>query len=259
MSSLTSLNKNYTENHCSILIVEDDSNMRLVIKQALQVLGCKIIEVGNGLEAQEICKKKLPDVIVLDLMMPKMGGMEFMKWFRAAYQKPYVPVLMLTALSEIEDKIQGFDVGTDDYLVKPFNLQELRARVQALIKIKKLTNELYLRNEQLGNLNLKLQSAQQALLGKERELVTAQMAGATAHNLGQPVTAIALHCRLLEKNFENIFCNKEEASQQLTLAKKAVESIKKECKDINQVMERLKQANPQTVSSYVEGTKILDI
>ena len=188
-------------------------------------------------------------------MMPKMGGMEFMKWFRAEYQTPYIPVLMLTALAEIEDKIQGFDAGTDDYLVKPFNLQELQARIRALIKIKKLTNELYYRNEQLENLNLKLQTAQQALLAKERELVAAQMAGAAAHNLGQPVTAIALHCRLLEKNLESIIDNNEKVAQ----AKQAVEAIKKECKDINEVIERLKQANPQTVSNYVEGTKILDI
>lgn len=259
MALLNSLNKNPLEEKCTILIVEDDKNMRLIIKQALQVLECKIIEATNGLEAQEICKKSLPDVIALDLMMPKMGGMEFMKWFREEYQKPYVPVLMLTALSEIEDKIQGFAAGTDDYLVKPFNVLELQARVRALIKIKKLTNELYLRNEQLENLNLKLQSAQQALVAKERELVAAQMAGAAAHNLGQPVTAIALHCRLLEKNFENILNNKVEATEFLNQARKEVEAIKKECKGINEVMERLKQVNPQAVSSYVEGMKILDI
>ncbi len=252
---MTLLNKNKNEDKRIILIVEDDSNTRLIIKQSLQVLECKIVEAANGLEAQEICKKSLPDVIVLDLMMPKMGGMEFMKWFRAEYQTPYIPVLMLTALAEIEDKIQGFDAGTDDYLVKPFNLQELQARIRALIKIKKLTNELYYRNEQLENLNLKLQTAQQALLAKERELVAAQMAGAAAHNLGQPVTAIALHCRLLEKNLESIIDNNEKVAQ----AKQAVEAIKKECKDINEVIERLKQANPQTVSNYVEGTKILDI
>lgn len=254
MTLLTSLNKNSTDEKCTILIVEDDRNMRQIIKRTLQVLGCNIVEAGNGLEAQEICRKSLPDVIALDLMMPQMGGIEFMKWFRAEYQKPYVPVLMLTALSEIEDKIHGFDVGTDDYLVKPFNFQELQARIKVLIKIKKLTNELYLRNEQLENLNQKLQSTQQALVIKERELVTAQMAGAAAHNLGQPVTAIALHCRLLEKNLESI-----DNSEKVTQVRQAVESIKKECRDINEVMERLKQANPQVVSSYVEGIKILDV
>lgn len=252
MSPLKALFSNPDNKNSTILIVEDDSNMRLIIKQVLQVLGCKIIEAANGLEAQEICKKELPDLIALDLMMPKMGGLDFMKWFRAEYTKPYVPVLMLTALAEIEDKIHGFEVGADDYLVKPFNFQELLARVQVLLKIKILTNELYARNEQL-------QATQEALVNKERELVATQMAAAAAHNLGQPITSIALHCRLLEKNLDSVLNKKEDTLKLIEQSKKNIESIQKECKDIGEVVERLKQANPQAISSYVGDTKIVDI
>ena len=240
----------------TILIVDDDPDTRAIVRQTLAALGHFILEAEDGVVACARCNEQLPDVIVLDVMMPNMGGLEFIGWLRSTYSQSFVPILLLTALGTVENRVQGLDVGADDYLVKPFNYRELQARVQALLRIRRLTNDLYRRTEELQLVNQQLADAQAELLRKERELVTMQLAGAAAHSFGQPITTILLNCRIVERGLAT-----EQAAEekQLTDAKAALQSIQRECESMSVTLGRLKAVDPSKLKEYVGRLQILDI
>ena len=233
-----------------VLVVEDDADTRSIIRQSVVALGHFVVEAGDGLEAQAAVGQQLPDLILLDLMMPNMTGMEFMKWFRSEFPEPYTPVLMLTALGDVDHKVEGLTEGADDYQVKPFNYRELQARVQSLLRTKSLTSDLYRRTAELQEANERLSKMQAELIAKERELAAAEMAGAAAHNLGQPITTVLLHCRMLEKGLP---------SGTAKAALDAVAAIKSECEAMREVMVKLKSADARATTAYVGAATIIDI
>lgn len=245
-------------NQIVILVVEDDPSARDVVSQSLSALGYRIQQAADGLEAQKCCAEKLPDLIVSDIMMPNLDGKEFLRWLRGKYQPPlFIPVLMLTAKGEVENKVEGFALGADDYLVKPFHYKELQARVQALLRIKSLTINLLRRSEELEKLNRQLKEAQSALLIKERELVTMQLAGTAAHNLGQPVTALLLHCRMLEKQIAKLrAAGKEEFACEL---EQTAAAIGEEASRVQKILSDFVKADPSKAVQYLGDLKILDI
>jgi two-component system, OmpR family, response regulator len=114
-----------------ILVVDDDQNIRELVSLFLNNEGFHSIEASNGIEALSIIESNKPDLVVLDIMMPKMDGWELCRTLKANYD---LPILMLTAKGETVQKLKGFQLGTDDYLVKPFEPLELVARVKALLK-----------------------------------------------------------------------------------------------------------------------------
>lgn len=122
-----------------ILIVEDDKNLRKLIVTCLKKNGYNTYEALNGNEALDILDKNYIDLIVSDVMMPKMDGFELTKELRES--KFNIPILLITAKSDIKDKRQGFKLGADDYMVKPINIEELILRVQVLLRRSKSTNE----------------------------------------------------------------------------------------------------------------------
>ncbi len=229
----------------SILLVEDDIDIRGVTAHALRSSGYQIREAEDGRAAMSECEKALPDLIITDIRMPHVDGKEFVKWFRANYREPFVPILVLTALSDIDSVVEGLELGADDYLTKPFNHRELGARVKALLRVKKLTNLLAARTKEL-------QSVQATLLAQERKLVTAQMAGAAAHNLGQPVTTILLNCHLLE----NALTSKESSAEKIPTL---VSAIQKECAVIKTILDNLATVDPENTENYLPGEKIISL
>jgi DNA-binding response OmpR family regulator len=115
----------------TILIVDDDPHLRELARVFLQHEGFDIYEASDGVEALSAFERLKVEMVILDIMMPKMDGWELCRQLRRWYD---VPVLMLTARGETSQKLKGFQVGTDDYLVKPFEPLELVARVKALFK-----------------------------------------------------------------------------------------------------------------------------
>lgn len=115
-----------------VLIVEDDPEIRDLLRIHLQDLNCKITECGDGLSGLQEADNRTFDLIVLDLMLPKMGGLQVCQRLRA--HQNFTPVLMLTAKSEEFDKVMGLESGADDYLTKPFGIRELIARVKAIFR-----------------------------------------------------------------------------------------------------------------------------
>jgi DNA-binding response OmpR family regulator len=114
-----------------ILVVDDDAHIRELVRVFLQNEGFDVVEAGDGIEALSRLESVKADLVVLDVMMPNLDGWELTRELRAAGD---LPVLLLTAKGETSQKIKGFQLGADDYLVKPFEPLELVARVKALLK-----------------------------------------------------------------------------------------------------------------------------
>lgn len=117
-----------------ILVIDDDTSINELIKINLELSGYKVIQALDGIKGFALAKQELPNVIVLDVMMPEVDGYTVAQRIRQNESTKNIPILMLTALSQINDKVKGFDIGVDDYLVKPFEMEELRVRIRALLK-----------------------------------------------------------------------------------------------------------------------------
>jgi DNA-binding response OmpR family regulator len=117
-----------------VLVVDDDLGVADAIDRTLRRLGHETIVVHNGWDAIEAAKTQDPDVVVLDIVMPGMNGVEVCEKLRTDVDTTHLPIIFLTARSMIEDKIKGFEAGADDYLTKPFAIQELELRVRALLR-----------------------------------------------------------------------------------------------------------------------------
>src|SRR5438094_9417757 len=119
-------------NHARILLVEDEPNLRRTLTDLLQSDGYLVASSGDGVEGQELATKNPFDLIILDVMLPSRDGFEVCRRLRE--NGVNTPVLMLTARNELNNKIQGFRAGGDDYLTKPFETPELQARIEALLR-----------------------------------------------------------------------------------------------------------------------------
>lgn len=115
-----------------ILVVEDENAIRYLLRENLEYEGYEVMEAGNGLEGLEMAERNAPDLILLDLMLPNMSGMEVCKRLRSTGNT--VPVIMLTSRSQQMDKVIGLKAGADDYITKPFDILELTARIEALLR-----------------------------------------------------------------------------------------------------------------------------
>lgn len=114
-----------------LLICDDEAGLRAVLKRYAVFEGHEALEVCNGMEAVELCRQETFDLIIMDVMMPELDGFSAVKEIR---KKSDTPVLMLSARGEEYDKVQGFEAGVDDYVVKPFSSKEIMMRVQAILR-----------------------------------------------------------------------------------------------------------------------------
>lgn len=117
-----------------ILVVDDDSAINELIKVNLELAGHSVIQAFDGTTGFALCKQELPALVILDVMMPEIDGFTVAQRIRKNENTKDIPILMLTALSQLNDKVNGFNIGVDDYLVKPFEMEELQVRVRALLK-----------------------------------------------------------------------------------------------------------------------------
>lgn len=116
----------------TIMVVDDDEKITALIKRSLVFEGYAVMTASNGAEALKLILQEEPDLIILDVMMPVLDGWEVVRRIREGGLA--LPVLMLTAKDEVQDRVKGLELGADDYLVKPFALEELLARVRALLR-----------------------------------------------------------------------------------------------------------------------------
>ena len=123
-----------------VLLIEDEQRIADLIKRGLEEQGFTITLAFDGLMGKKLALANQYDIIITDIILPNINGLDLCKEIRL--QKPNIPILMLTALGTTDDKVEGFDAGADDYLVKPFELRELHVRIRALLKRNNINNNL---------------------------------------------------------------------------------------------------------------------
>ena len=123
----------------TILVVDDKREIRTLLSEYLTQEGFNVVDAGNGRDALYIAREAKPDLIILDLMMPEMGGFEFMRVYS---READTPIIIVTARVDEGDKVLGLELGADDYVTKPFSMRELTARVRAVLRrLEKQTND----------------------------------------------------------------------------------------------------------------------
>ena len=139
-----------------ILVVDDHEDNIELLRARLEARGYEVEGANDGQAALDAVRRVCPDLILLDVMMPKMDGIEVVRRLKANAELPFIPVIMQTALDSTENKVEGLDAGADDYITKPINFAELEARVNSLLRIKALQTDLAARERELSELNDRL-------------------------------------------------------------------------------------------------------
>ena len=225
----------------TILVADDDPDILNIVSSVLELNGYSVIKATNGTEALNAVETCLPDIAVLDLTMPGASGSQVCTAIRKKVDGELVPVMILTARDGVQDKITALDGGADEYVTKPFNHNELVARVRALMRIRAL-------NLSLSEKNFQLKAVQEKLVLQERALAVNQLAGTAAHKLGQPLSAIMLNIHLVEQ-----LPPTDERH------KNALAAIKQDSKRMAELIEKMKEVDPKKTQEYYGKTAILDI
>jgi diguanylate cyclase (GGDEF)-like protein len=139
-----------------ILVVDDHEDNIELLRARLEARGYEVFGANDGQAALDQIEHVCPDLILLDVMMPKMDGMEVVRRLKSNKTLPFIPVIMQTALDSTENKVEGLDAGADDYITKPINFAELEARVNSLLRIKTLQSDLAQSKKELSELNDRL-------------------------------------------------------------------------------------------------------
>lgn len=216
-----------TEKKSKILIVDDAMDTVELLRKRFHAEGYDTAEAYDGEEALKRVDEYSPDLIVLDVMMPKMDGYEVCRRLKTDENKKYVPILMLTAKGEIESKVKGLEIGADDYLSKPFDYKELSARVKSLLTIK---------------------ASREQLVEEEKSVALEKMMDEVAHEVRNPLVSIGgfakrVYDRLPEndpnkKYLEMIMdeVSKLESMVKLLIEIKTMAVCYSECADVNDII-----------------------
>lgn len=157
-----------------LLVVEDDKEIRKYLKE---IFGreYQVIEAENGVKGLELVIRELPDCVITDVMMPEMDGIELCKKIKTNNKTCHIPVILLTAKTAIEQRIEGLEVGADSYIPKPFNVEHLRTRVRKLIELRRTIKEKYEGKHELHKEDIKIKSGDEKLLEKLEQIVKEQI------------------------------------------------------------------------------------
>ena len=176
-----------------IMVVEDEDNIRANVAEFLQTEGYDTILAKDGEEALRFFEQQQPDLVILDLMLPKVDGLEVCKKLR---QHSAVPIIMVTARNEEIDKLLGLELGADDYITKPFSLRELKARIKAVLRRTKVNPSQANTEEKLifGKLEVNLDRREVRVGGKVVDLTPSEYAILTTlcQNIGRPYSRLQL-------------------------------------------------------------------
>ncbi len=177
-----------------VLVVEDNKDVSLMICDILKChIGCEVLTAYNGEECLSAVKEKVPDVILLDVYMPKMDGFEVCKILKEDEQTKHIPIIFLTAtLSDLKSKIKGLELGADDYLVQPIDNLELITRIKVMLRIKRHI-------DQTG----------------AADALSSQLSPTAAHDLRSPLNSIIGMADLIQKPFYGTLTEKQKEFAQI--------------------------------------------
>jgi len=221
-----------------ILIVDDNPDNIEVLKYKLERSArfeLQILEALSGEAAIEIATKEPLDLVLLDVMMPHLDGFEVCRRIKALKGEAFLPVIMVTAREDLDSKIEGFESGADDYIPKPFDLQELEARIKSMLRIKELQDELL--------------RTTQRLVDAERLAAIGEVAASVNHEINNPLCAIMLNAQLLQ----------EEISSDPDGARARAAKIEENVERIQAITQRIQELKDSGTTDYVSGEKMLDL
>jgi signal transduction histidine kinase len=170
-----------------LLLVEDNPDMLNFLSFQLQD-EFELLMARDGIEGLERARREIPDLIVSDVMMPGKDGYQLCREIKQDQRTCHIPVVLLTAKAELSGKIEGLEYGADEYLTKPFNAQELRAKVRSLISLRRLEREVQRRNEELERTLKELQDTQAQLIHSEKMATLGLLVAGIAHEINNPVS-----------------------------------------------------------------------
>jgi two-component system, sensor histidine kinase and response regulator len=172
-----------------ILVVDDDQRNVRLMESILKTQGYPVLRAYDGEEALRIVEGEPPDLILLDVMMPKMSGFELCQRLKGRHETRLLPIIMVTALNALEDKVQALEIGADDFLSKPINKVELLAKVRAILRVKQLQDEVSRQASELERSN-------EALMRMQR--FKDSMTQMVVHDLKNPLAGIMGNLQLMQ-------------------------------------------------------------
>ena len=217
-----------------ILAVDDNVMFLKSLTTSLKKYGYTVIQGKTGKEALQLNKKHKPDLILMDLSMPEMDGLEACKAIKRQNPKRFVPIIFITAKKNTADVLKCLDSGADEFIAKPFKIEEVAARVRSMLRIKQLTEE--------------LQQAQQDLIETREIAAIAATAVTVNHNINTPLSGIMIHTELLS--------SKIPASAKSD-CQYHIDAIKHEADKIAALNNKLKKLSKPNFIDYVPGTAML--
>jgi len=211
-----------------ILIADDIPSNIQVLAGILQDVDCHISVATNGKQVLQITKDVMPDLILLDVMMPIMDGFETCRILKEQDHTKHIPVIFLTAKVEIEDMVEGFNLGAVDYVTKPFNSTELLARVKTQLNLKKM---------QQDNIALEQKNSVLAMI------VTAN------HELNQPLTGAIANFDYFRMSFDEDNMNEEQI--------KCISQLEKSLNEIKDILTKFRKADSFSFENYISDVKMV--
>ena len=176
-----------------ILVVDDDEDSLVLLAEMLRSKGYQVVEARDGKEALEVYSHELPDLVLLDVMMPKMNGFETCRQMKAR-MTTFVPIIMVTVKEDLSSRLAGFEHGADDYLTKPFEMSELCARVRNMLRIVLLQDEVQRASEKRRQAEDDRRVAHEELIFR-----LARAAEFRTNETAQHVQRMSLYCTLLAR------------------------------------------------------------
>ncbi len=212
------MKENYQKDSKQLLLIDDDPNLILLVKDYLEFRGYEVLTAENGREALELLQDSLPDMIICDVMMPEMDGHTLVQQIRKNSRTNWIPVLFLSAKGQSQDRVKGLNIGADVYMVKPFEPEELVAQVESSLK---QANRLIQQNSKGAGAKTKIKVPQNVeLTPTELKVVQLVAKGMPNREIAQKLNVSQ---RTIESHVSNML-NKTSLGNRTELARWAIES-----------------------------------
>lgn len=221
-------------NKAKILVVDDDPNVAELLDSMLSEVGYEITIANSAEEGMRADRRVHPDLILLDVVLPEMSGFEACQRFNENHKERYVPIILVTSMSDVDDKIKGLESGADDYITKPFYTEELLARVRSALRTKRLYDE--------------LQATREKLTEAEKLATLGEMAITLHHEINNPLQSILLSAENMQNDLKKGNVSQDDLDIILT-----------GCKRVNDVLLRITNLKRVRSSKYIGDTDMLDL
>jgi two-component system NtrC family sensor kinase len=231
-----------------ILVVDDTPQNVKLLTDLLAAPHYAVVTAASGHEALEQVEKETPDLILLDVLMPKMNGYEVCRKIRDSPVTALLPVIMVTGLDPSQERVKGIEAGADEFIAKPINRPELLARVRSLLRIKALhdtvkrqATELFEANAQLSHTLDELRTTQIHLIQSEKMAALGKLVAGLAHEINTPLGAITSNTNLLDRGFKRLGPSvAEQGTTLLTTLEPLLHTNAEACQRISAIVKNLK-------------------